>query len=344
MGLFQRITDVLRSNINDLISRAEDPEKMLNAAIEEMQRQILEAKSRVAMSIADEKRLAKQYESERNKVEDWEKKAMAAVRAERDDLAVEALARKKEHAAAAEQYEAQLDNQRIAVDELKKALTALTSKLEETRRKRTLLLARAKRAEAQKHLASTLSATNDNSAAERLERLEARVERVEAEAEASWEVAALSAGEVDHDLAQQIEALGTGGGTMDDELLALKSRVKEIDELGAGEPQKALPSGRQAPKDRSTAQLSRELDELKAQLDKELDLPTGEEASSEELGDEDDTDRATHPQADTAPNGDSAGAEASASEPNAEKPSGDEPPAAGDPSEPVANVEKKAIG
>ena len=274
MGLFQRITDVLRSNINDLISRAEDPEKMLNAAIEEMQRQILEAKSRVAMSIADEKRLNKQYESERNKVEDWEKKAMAAVRAERDDLAREALSRKKEHAAAAEQYEAQLDNQRIAVDELKKALTALTSKLEETRRKRTLLLARAKRAEAQKHLASTLSATNDNSAAERLERLEARVERVEAEAEASWEVAALAAGEVDHDLARQIDALGTG--TMDDELLALKSRVREIDALGPGEDPKALPAG-SAARQAADDELNRELDALKAQLDDELELPSDED-------------------------------------------------------------------
>ena len=275
MGLFQRITDVLRSNINDLISRAEDPEKMLNAAIEEMQRQILEAKSRVAMSIADEKRLAKQYESERNKVEDWDKKAMAAVRADRDDLAKEALSRKKEHAAAAAQYEAQLDNQRIAVDELKKALTALTFKLEETRRKRTLLLARAKRAEAQKHLASTLSATSDNSAAERLERLEARVERVEAEAEASWEVAALAAGEVDLDLAQQIDALGTG--SMDDELLALKSRVKEIDALGPGEDPKALPPGPTGDKPRSKDELSRELDELKAQLDRDLDLAPDED-------------------------------------------------------------------
>ena len=269
MGLFQRITDVLRSNINDLISRAEDPEKMLNAAIEEMQRQILEAKSRVAMSIADEKRLAKQYESERNKVQDWEKKAMAAVRASRDDLAREALARKKEHAAATEQYEAQLDNQRIAVDELKKALAALTSKLEETRRKRTLLLARAKRAEAQKHLATTLSATNDNSAAERLERLEARVERVEAEAEASWEVAAIAAGEADVDLARQIEALGVP--SMDDELLALKSRVEEMDAVGPGEQTKALPAGE------VSDELNRELDALKAQLDSELDLPTDED-------------------------------------------------------------------
>lgn len=282
MGLFQRITDILRSNINDLISRAEDPEKMLNAAIEEMQRQILEAKSRVAMSIADEKRLAKQHDAERNKVKDWEKKAMAAVRAGRDDLAREALSRKKEHTLAAEQYEAQLDNQRIAVDELKRALTALTSKLDETRRKRTLLLARAKRAEAQKHLASTLSATNDNSAAERLERLEARVERVEAEAEASWEVAALAAGEADTDLARQIDALGAG--TMDDELSALKSRVQEIDALGPGEDPKALPAGETDAAETPKDELSEELDALKAQLDDEDERAA---SASEDAGNDD---------------------------------------------------------
>ncbi len=299
MGLFQRITDVLRSNINDLISRAEDPEKMLNAAIEEMQRQILEAKSRVAMSIADEKRLAKQYDSERNKVEDWEKKAMAAVRANRDDLAREALGRKREHAVASEQYEAQLDNQRIAVDELKRALNALTLKLEETRRKRTLLLARAKRAEAQKHLASTLTATSDNSAAERLERLEARVEQVEAEAEATWEVAALAAGEVQGDLARQIDALGTGTGTMDDELLALKSRMKDLDEIGPGESPKALPAGQPSSGEfserRPNDELSKEIEELRARIEN-VDDGEADDAPTEDA----------LPRVDRAPTGDDA--------------------------------------
>ena len=94
MSLFARISDLLKANINDLLARAEDPERMLNAAIEDMQRQLIDAKSRVAMSIADEKRLEKQYRTQASKAADWEKKAMSAVRAERDDLARDALARK----------------------------------------------------------------------------------------------------------------------------------------------------------------------------------------------------------------------------------------------------------
>ncbi|MEM1023402.1 MAG: PspA/IM30 family protein [Myxococcota bacterium] len=238
MGLLNRLSDLLRSNINDLISRAEDPEKMLNAAIEEMQKQLVEAKSRVAMSIADEKRLEKQQEQERSKAEEWEHKAMTAVRAGRDDLAVEALARKKEHESASEQFQEQLEGQRGAVDELKRALTELTSKLDETRRKRTLLLARAKRAEAQKQIASTLSAKSHVSASERLERLEARIERDEARAEAQWEFASLGPGSYERDLAKEIEALGTGDG--DEDLEALKAKVRELD---AGAEQKALAAG-----------------------------------------------------------------------------------------------------
>jgi phage shock protein A len=244
MGLFQRISDLLRSNINDLISKAEDPEKLLNTAIEEMQKQIIEAKSRVAMSIADEKRLQKQLESQAAKAADWEKKAMSAVRASRDDLAVEALSKKKDHERAAAQFEEQLHSQRSAVDELKKALTELSAKLDDTKRKRQILLARAKRAEAQKHVAATLAAAGESSAYERLERLEAKIERAEAEAEATWEVASLSSGSRDKDLADEIKLLEGGGSDLDDDLAALKDKMRDMGMIEAGNPGlKALPSG-----------------------------------------------------------------------------------------------------
>lgn len=236
MGLLSRISDLLRSNINDLISRAEDPEKLLNAAIDDMQKQLVEAKSRVAMSIADEKRLEKQHKQESAKAEEWENKAMTAVRAGRDDLAVEALARKKEHRSAADQFQEQLRGQRTAVDELKRALTDLTGKLEDTRRRKTLLLARAKRAEAQRQLAATMNDKSHASAAERLERLESMVEREEARAEASWEFSAIGPGSYESDLAKEIDALGPGGDNED--LDALKEKVRALD---AGAESKKLP-------------------------------------------------------------------------------------------------------
>jgi phage shock protein A len=243
MGLLQRIGDLLRSNINDLISRAEDPERMLNAAIEDMQRQLVEAKSRVAMSIADEKRLQKQADGEHAKAEDWESKAMSAVRAGRDDLAVEALARKKEHEAAAQQFQDQLDSQQSSVDELKRALSELSAKLDDTKRRRTLLLARAKRAEAQRQLAETLNHKSHSSAVERLEVLEARIEQDEARAEANWEIAANSREDAyERDLAAEIDMLGAGDGNQ--ELAALKARVRELDALTEGDSRRpALGSG-----------------------------------------------------------------------------------------------------
>ena len=88
MGLFGRLASLIKSNLNDLISKSEDPEKMLNQVILEMNQQLVEAKKQVALSIADEKRLAKQFETERATAEEWERKAMMAVRAGDDDLGI----------------------------------------------------------------------------------------------------------------------------------------------------------------------------------------------------------------------------------------------------------------
>jgi phage shock protein A len=232
MGLLRRISDLLKSNISDLVSKAEDPQKLLDVAIEDMQRQLAEAKSRVAVAIADEKRLEKQLETTQTKATDWEKKAMAAVRAGRDDLAMEALAKKKEQDASALQFEQQLSGQGAAVEELKKALNQLSQKIDETKRKRTLLVARVKRAEAQKHIAETLSITGDRSALDKVSRMEEKVDRIEAEAEAQWEIASLSSGSHDRDLEDQIKQLESG--STDDELLALKERMRVAGTLSSG--------------------------------------------------------------------------------------------------------------
>jgi phage shock protein A len=239
MNFFQRIATVLKANLNDLVSRAEDPEKVLTQAIDDMRKQLAEAKSRVAVAIADEKRLSKQHETEKIKAADWEAKAMAAVRGSRDDLAVQALAKKKEHESVALQYEQQLVEQRAAVDELKKALTSLSAKIEEAGRKRAVLVARVKRAEAQKAIADTLSAAGDRSAFQTFDRMAEKVDRIEAEAGAKMEIASLGiGGSHDDQLAEKIKLLEAS--PVDDELLALKSKMGL---LGAGTAKAALPSG-----------------------------------------------------------------------------------------------------
>src|SRR5690606_25783930 len=97
MGLFSRLGTLIRSNINELINKAEDPEKMLNQVLVDMKQQLVEAKKQVAVAIADEKRIKKQYEQEAAKAAEWEKKAMLAIRAGDDNLARAALQRKGEH-------------------------------------------------------------------------------------------------------------------------------------------------------------------------------------------------------------------------------------------------------
>ena len=98
MGIFDRFSRVVRSNINDLISSAEDPEKMLNQLIADMNGQLVKAKQQVAAAIADEKRLKDQADAEVRLVGDWESRAMLAINEGRDDLAKQALLRQSEHA------------------------------------------------------------------------------------------------------------------------------------------------------------------------------------------------------------------------------------------------------
>ncbi|MBI2373110.1 MAG: PspA/IM30 family protein [Deltaproteobacteria bacterium] len=245
MSIFQRIANLIRANINDLIDRAEDPDKILTQAIEDMRKQMVEAKSRVAMAIADEKRLQKQHEMEAKRSEEWEKKAMAAIRATRDDLALEALEKKKQHESMALQFQRQHEEQKAAVEELKKALTALNAKIDEARHKKQLLVARHKRAEAQKAIAQTLSLAKDRSALDGFERMSQKIDRIEAEAEAQLEIAELTSGSEEQKLEEKIRLLEAA--PVNDDLVELK---KKMGLLGSGTPQKALEAGspiREAP-------------------------------------------------------------------------------------------------
>src|ERR1051325_4981486 len=188
MGIFARLARLIKANINDLISKSEDPEKVLNQIVEDMAKQLDEAKKQVAVAIADEKRLAKQVEAETAQVAEWERKAMMAVRAGDDALAKEALARKKEHTNTVEQFRDQWQKQKAGVDQLKLALRALNNKIEEAKRKKGLLIARKKRAEAQKAIQETMTGLKNASAFETFDRMAGRIEQMEAEAEAHAEL------------------------------------------------------------------------------------------------------------------------------------------------------------
>src|SRR6185369_10598290 len=221
MGIFSRLAQLIKSNLNDLISKSEDPEKMLNQVVLDMNNQLVEAKKQVAASIADEKRLAKQFEQEQANANEWERRAMMALRAGNEDLAKEALARKKEHDALAVTFKDQWAKQKAAVESLKRALRMLNDKIEEAKRKKNVLIARKKRAEAQKAIQETMSGLKDQSAFETFDRMSQKIDQIEAEAEAGEELAEEYTGDV---LAHKFSTLEKTAGA-DDELAALKRKM-----------------------------------------------------------------------------------------------------------------------
>ena len=221
MGMFSRLAQLIQANLNDLISRSEDPEKMLNQVVLEMNAQLISAKKQVAVSIADEKHLAKQLEQEKANAAEWERRAVLAVRGGDDALAKEALTRKKEHDTLTATYQDQWNKQKAAVDQLKTALRMLNDKIEEAKRKKNVLIARKKRAEAQKAIHETMSGLKDQSAFETFSRLETKIDRIEAEAEAGAELSEEMTGD---SLAQKFKNLEASSGA-DDELAALKQKM-----------------------------------------------------------------------------------------------------------------------
>ena len=223
MGIFSRLGTLIKSNINDLITKAEDPEKMLSQVLLEMQQQLAEAKKAVAVAIADEKKLQKQYSAEQEKAKEWERKAMVAVRAGDDGLARQALVRKQEHENISEQFQQQWIAQKQAVEKLKDALRLLNNKIEEAKRKKNILIARKKRAEAQQQIANTMQGLGDTSAFDTFDRMAERIALMEAEAEAGAELAGELSGDT---LESKFMALEAGGGGGEDDALAeLKAKM-----------------------------------------------------------------------------------------------------------------------
>jgi phage shock protein A len=229
MGIWDRISTLLRSNVNDLISRAENPEKMLNQLIVDMRSQLAKAKQQVASAIADEKRLAAQAEQEKKLAEEWEKRAELAVRENRDDLAKQALLRYNEHVQGAVQLQETWVKHREETEKLKASLRQLNDKIEEAKRKKNILIARAKRAEAHKRIQETMSSMSDKSAFETFEQRKL-----------------IAAAEVNEDLSgdslkQQFQSLEKADA--DQQLLALKQRMGV---LGAGSPAETKQLGKGA--------------------------------------------------------------------------------------------------
>src|SRR5689334_16262392 len=239
MGIWDRLSTLLRSNINDLISRAENPEKMLNQLIVDMRTQLAKAKQQVASAIADEKRLASQAEQEKKLAEEWEKRAELAVRENRDDLAKQALLRYNEHVQNAVQLQETWVKHREETEKLKASLRALNDKIEEAKRKKNILIARQKRAEAHKRIQETMGAISDKSAFETFERMAEQIEHEERKLVAAAEVNEDLSGD---SLIKQFQGLEVKADA-DQQLLALKRKMGLLPSGSSPEQARALGKG-----------------------------------------------------------------------------------------------------
>lgn len=232
MGIFQRLKTLFSSNVNSLISKAENPEKMLNQLIIDMNEQLIESKKAVAMAIADEKKLEREVRTQQEQSQEWERKAMLAVRSGNDELAKEALLRKQEYENNYSQLNQQWLAQKESVSRLKGSLRDLQSKIEEAQRKKNILVARAKRAEAQQKIQQTISSVAGNkSSFEAFDRMAQKVDQMEAEAEAAKELEDLSS---NNDLEKRFAALESSPASADLMLEELKSKMKALPESSTG--------------------------------------------------------------------------------------------------------------
>ncbi len=184
MGLIDRVSTLIRANINDLISRAEDPEKVIVQLLLDMNNQLIQVKTQVAAAIADEQRLQKRCEDNQKTADEWHRKAELAVEKGQDDLAKEALARRRSYQATADGLKQQLTEQSAQVEQLKEALTQLEAKIIEAQAKKDLLIARSRRAKAETSIRQTLASVDTTSALSEFERMEDKVEEQEARAKA----------------------------------------------------------------------------------------------------------------------------------------------------------------
>lgn len=241
MGIFTKLSTLIKSNINDLINRAENPEKMLNQIILDMRDQLAKAKREVAAAIADERKLRAQLEDEVKQAKDWEQRAMLAVREGRDDLAKQALVRHQEHAQRAAAIEQTWRSQAQETEKLKASLRQLNEKIDEAKRKRNLLVAKQKRAQAQKRIHETMSGLSDASAFEAFNRMAEKIEESERRSLAAAEVDEALTGDTLETEFTRLEA-GKGDAGVEDRLLALKQQMGLI-AAPASEAPKQLEAG-----------------------------------------------------------------------------------------------------
>ena len=179
MGILERMSTIIRANLNDVLTRAEDPEKIINQTLMDMREAQYEARMEVTRAIAEGKKLERDFQTNQKEAGNWLEKAEQALKSDREDLAREALKRKNTSQDLAGGLKEQLEAHQGMVERLKTQLRALDAKIDEAERKRQLLIARQRRAEAQESVNSALSKTDTRAAFEAFDRMEGKIVSME---------------------------------------------------------------------------------------------------------------------------------------------------------------------
>jgi phage shock protein A len=189
MALLERVSTLVRANLNDLIDKAEEPEKMIKQVILDMQNQLLQVKTQVAIAIADQHLLEKKQKESADKVSEWMRKAELAVDKKEDDLARASLQRVESYRELSENFTQQVADHKAQVENLKSALRKLEQKLTEAEARADVLVAQQRRARAVSKASDARIAMGDSSKAATFDRMKRKVAHSEAVSEAKSEIA-----------------------------------------------------------------------------------------------------------------------------------------------------------
>lgn len=230
MGLLDRIGRVIRATLNSWVSGAEDPEKILQQAVSDMQDDLVQLRQAVAQAIATQKRTERQQAQAQSTADEWYGRAQLALDKGEDDLAREALTRRKSYLDTANTLKAQLQQQDTVVTQLKDNMRLLESKISEARTKKDMYIARARSAQASQKIQEMIGQPGTSGAMAAFERMEDRVMNLEAQSEAIGELNSSS-------LEGRFAALESGNtDDVDAELAAMKSRMSGTQDGGSLPP------------------------------------------------------------------------------------------------------------
>ncbi len=197
MGIFQRLGDLLKSNVNDLIDKAEDPEKMVKQIIIDMQQELNKSTQALGKAVSSERIAKKQYDDAARTASEWEERAKTALAAGDEELAKKALANKVKADKDAAAYKEMYDTISQQTETIRTQVEVLKSKLEEAKSRQAMLIARSQMADTQKNLAKSTGGFDSSSASEKFDRMEEKIMQKEAEAQAFAEIAGQNSETVD---------------------------------------------------------------------------------------------------------------------------------------------------